>query len=78
MNLLRTVNPKNKTASYFYQQKWVYLGIKNRNSGLASWGKTIGESRDQRRVLLFYRGKGEVGKIFINKKSNGVNSELEV
>ena len=42
------------------------------NSGHASYYKTIGKSG------LFYRGKGRVGKAVINKKSIGVNWELEV
>ena len=36
------------------------------------------KSAEQRRGMLFYREKQEVEKAVINKKSTGVNWELEV
>ena len=41
-------------------------------------GKMIGKSTEQRRGVLFYRGKGELGGDVANSKSIGVDRELEV
>lgn len=46
--------------------------------GQTSYRKTTGKSREQRRGMLFFRGKGKVGRVDINKKSIGVNWEFEV
>lgn len=47
--------------------------------GQGSPGKTRGKSREQRREMLFYRGKERgVGRTVINRKSIGVNWELDV
>ena len=52
--------------------KWTYLGIaENCTLTQANYSKTIGKSKEQRKGILFYRGKGEVLKAVINKKAIG-------
>lgn len=62
------INLKNKTCQLFYQQKCLHLGIaENCNWIQASYGKTLGNSREQRRGLFFYRGKVVSRGAAINK-----------
>lgn len=61
-NSFSYVNLKDK-SQLFCQQKWVYLGrAKNCHLGHASHVKTTGNSREQKRGTLFYRGKGGAGR----------------
>ena len=50
----------------------------NCNLGQTGYSKTIGKSKEQVRGRLLCRGKGAVGRAVVNKKSIGVNWELEV
>lgn len=72
-----------KTASYFTNK----MGLFENRKGLAiqnkqAIAKAIGKSREQRRGMLFYRGRGwgwgEVGKAFINKKSIRINWDFKL
>lgn len=52
----QSVNLRNKSCPWFYQQKWVYSGIAgNYNSGQASYSKTTGKSGEPRRGLFCSR-----------------------
>lgn len=47
----------------------LFWGIaRNYNPGQASYGKTVGKSGEQRRRMLFYREKGEVGSTCYKRK----------
>ena len=49
---------KSKTAHYSISKRWVYSGVaENSNLGKTRYNKTLGKSTEQRRGMLFYRGK---------------------
>lgn len=55
------VNFKSESANYFTSKGWVYLEIaESCNPGQGSYRKTIGESGEQIRGILFYREKGDL------------------
>lgn len=58
-----------ENCQLFHQQKWVYVRLAETcHSGQASCGKTAGKFQGQRRRMLFYRSKGEVGWTILSKK----------
>lgn len=64
----------------------VTLPGKKKNSGIgetfnvrqANYEKTIGKSREQKRGVLFHRGKGSVRRAVVNKISIGLKDEFKV
>ena len=51
--------------------------VENSNLAQTSYGKMIGNSREQRRGMLFYGGKGDLGRAVVNSKSMRVGLEME-
>ena len=65
---------KNKFACCFTSE---YGFIQQKQRIIVRDKQAADKSAEQRTGTHFYRGKGEVGKALINKKSPGANWELE-
>ena len=75
-NTIKLVNLKNKTVSYLGSKMGLLRNSKELEFGTCKLHKTIGKSGEQRRGMLFYRGKEKVGKDHSKQKVHW--SKLEV
>lgn len=76
--LIRSVNHKNKAISYFTSKNGLFGNRRELQFGTyKSWQNQRQDWRTEERKALFSRGKRVVGRDFINKKSIGIDWELE-